>query len=314
MPPSKLAYTDELLNRLPALPGVVAAGVEAGTLSTTVHVGSGDGIGAMIRAVSPGYLRAIGVPLLEGQWPKDDSLFEVVVNESFARAAGRDSVGRSIGGSILNDTVVGVVADFKAQQLDADPRPEVYMPYQRLGRSRSMHVVVRAAAPAETVAQPVRALIAQLDATQPAYEVEPLDAALADSIAPRRFQLALLAVFAASALMLALIGVHGVMAWSVTRRSREIGVRLALGARRSGIVLLVVRQGMSLALIGIAAGLVAAAGLTRLMASLLYGVNPDNAAIFAAATLVMAGTALAACWVPAMRAARVDPAVALRAE
>ena len=219
-----------------------------------------------------------------------------------------------IGGSIFSDAIVGVVADFKAQQLDVDPLPEVYMPYQRIGRSRSMRVVVRAGNAASIIAQPVREVLAEVDATQPAYQFESLDRALAGSVAPRRFQLALLAVFAASALMLAVIGIYGVMAWSVTERSREIGVRIALGARQSAIVLLVVGQGMRLAALGIAAGLLAAAGLTRVMASLLWGVKPDDIGTFVVVTFAMAATALAACWMPALRAARIDPAVALRRE
>jgi ABC-type antimicrobial peptide transport system permease subunit len=177
-----------------------------------------------------------------------------------------------------------------------------------------MRFVVRAGHAAGTIAQPVRELLTQVDATQPAYEFEPLERALADSIAPRRFQLSVLVLFAASALGLALIGIHGVMAWSVEQRSREIGVRMALGARRSEIVRLVVRQGMRLVAIGIAAGVVAAAGLTRVMASLLYGVKPGDIPTLVAATVAMAATALAACWFPARRAARVDPVVALRGE
>lgn len=311
---SKLEYTEQLLSRVHRVPGVVAAGVQAGTLNAAVHVGTGDPIAAAIRAVSPGYLPALGVPLVEGRWPQPDELFGVVVNQAFARKAPGELVGRTIGGSILNDPIIGIVADFKAQQLDADPLPEVYMPYQRLGRSRSMRVLVRAGADARTIAAPIREVLTQVDRTQPAYEFERLDQALADSIAPRRFQLALLAVFAASALLLALIGIHGVMVWSVTQRSREIGVRLALGAGRREIILLVVQQGMRVALIGMGAGLLAAAGLTRVMASLLYGVKPDDLRTFVAVTSAMTVSALAACWRPALRAARVDPAVALRGD
>jgi putative ABC transport system permease protein len=312
--PPKQAYTEEMLGRLQALPGVLAAGVDAGALNTTVRVGSGDGIGAVIRAVSPRYLRAMGVPVLRGGWPPESSLFGVVVNEAFARQAGGDVVGRKVGGSILNDTITGVVSDFKARQLDADPLPEVYMPYERFPMIRSMRVVVRAAGGAGVMTRPVRDVLAQVDATQPAYEFQTLEQALADSIAPRRFQLLLLGVFAAAALLLAVIGIHGVMAWSVGQRTREIGVRMALGARRYEIVMLVVWQGMRLAMVGIGVGLLAAASLTRLMASLLYDVKPNDAATFGTVAFGMAVTALAACCAPALRAARVDPAVALRGE
>lgn len=312
--PPQQAYAGEMLRRLQALPGVLAAGIDAGALNTTVHVGGGDGIGAVIRAVSPRYLSAIGVPLLKGGWPGEGSLYGVVVNEAFARQAGGQVAGRRVGGSILNDTITGVVSDFKARQLDANPLPEVYMPYERFPLIRSMRVVVRTAGGAGAMARTVREQLAQVDATQPAYEFETLEQALADSIAPRRFQLLLLGVFAAAAMLLAAIGIHGVMAWSVGQRTREIGVRMVLGARRHEIVTLVVRQGMRLALAGIAAGLLAAASLTRLMASLLYDVQPNDAATFGAVAFGMVATALAACGAPALRAARVDPAVTLRGE
>ena len=279
--PSKEAYTEEILRRIRALPRVTSAGVDVGALNTKVHVGNGDEIGAVLRAVSPGYLRAIGVPLLRGDWPVEGNLSGVVVNEAFAREAGGDVLGRVVDGSILDDAIVGIVSNFKTQQLDKDPLPEIYMPYQRFPMIRAMRVLIHTAGPAGIVAQPVREVLTQVDPTQPAYEFETLEQALADSVAPRRFQLFLLAIFASSALLLAMIGIHGVMAWSVAQRTREIGVRMALGARRREIVALVVWQGMRLALIGIGAGLVAAAGLTRLMANLLYDVKPNDAGTFA---------------------------------
>jgi putative ABC transport system permease protein len=312
--PPQQAYTEQLLAKLQALPGVRAAGIDAGALNTTVHVGNGDGVGAVIRAVSPQYLRAIGALMRKGSWPAPGSLFGIVVNDTFARRAGGKVIGRKIGGSILNDTITGVVSDFKVRQLDAGPLPEIYMPYERFPRVRSMRVAVRTDGAAEAMAPPVREALAQVDATQPAYELETLEQSLADSIAPRRFQLLLLGVFAFAALLLACIGVHGVMAWSVGRRTREIGVRMALGARRYEIVTLIVGQGMRLAAAGIAGGLVAAWALTRFMSSLLYDVKPNDTATFAAVAFGMAAMALAACCIPAWRAARVDPAATLRGE
>ncbi|MGD0778462.1 MAG: FtsX-like permease family protein [Candidatus Solibacter sp.] len=275
---------------------------------------NGEGIGAAIRAISPGYLRAIGVPALKGGWLPEGSLFGVVVNEAFARQAGGEVVGRRVGGSILNDAITGVVADFKARRLDANPMPEVYMRFDRFPMFRSMRVLVRTAGAAGAMERAVRDALTQADAAQPAYEFQTLEQALADSIAPRRVQLLLLGVFAAAALLLAAIGIHGMMAWSVGQRTREIGVRMALGARRGEIVMLVVRQGMRLALVGIGAGLFAAAGLTRLMASLLYDVRPNDAATFTTVAFGMAAVALGACCAPAFRAAHVDPADALRGE
>jgi putative ABC transport system permease protein len=312
--PSKETYTEGVLRRVRALPQVTFAGVEAGSLTTSVHVGNGTDIGGVIRAVSPGYLRSIGVPLLRGDWPVEGNLSGVVVNEAFAREAGGDVLGRVAAGSILNDTIIGVLSDFKTQQLDASPLPEIYMPYQRFPMIRSIRVLIHADGGANVIVKPVREILTQVDSTQPAYEFETLDQALAGSVAPRRFQLFLLVLFASSAILLAVIGIHGVMTWSVAQRIPEIGVRMALGARRHEIVGLIVWQGMRLALVGIGAGLVASAGLTRLIANLLYDVKPNDAATFAAVALAMAAVALIACWMPALRAARTDPAIALRRE
>jgi putative ABC transport system permease protein len=174
--------------------------------------------------------------------------------------------------------------------------------------------MVRTSADASTMAPAMQKLIADMDRANPVHQVQTLEQALADSIAPRRFNLFLLGVLAGSALLLALIGIYGVMAYTATQRRQEIGVRMALGAQRSQVVGMVVRQGMELAGAGIAAGLMAAFGLTRLMASLLYDVKSNDAATFAVVAAALALTALLACWRPAMQAALVDPASTLREE
>jgi putative ABC transport system permease protein len=160
----------------------------------------------------------------------------------------------------------------------------------------------------------MRKLISGIDSTQPAYDVKTLEQALSDSIAPRRFNLFLLGTFAAAALLLALVGIYGVIAYSVAERTREIGVRMALGAQRGEVVRMVVREGMAMAFAGMAAGLAGAWGLTRLIGSLLYDVKANDLATFAAVAGALAVTAMLACWVPALKAARVDPMVALRYE
>jgi putative ABC transport system permease protein len=317
--PPKQAYTEELLQTLQFLPGVEAAGVDAGTMNTTVQVDGavpvspGDGIFASVRGVTPGYLRAMGVPLVKGTWPERGNLFGVVVNEAFTRQmVGRDATGRRIGGSFMNDTITGVVADFKAWQLDAEPFPEVYMPYERLPLSRSLRVAVRTAGDVAALAPTVRKLVSGIDHTQSLYEFQTLEEALSASIAPRRFNLFLLGTFATTALLLALIGIYGVIAYSVSLRTREIGIRLALGACRGEIVRMVVRQGMTLALAGIAAGILAALALTRLMSSLLYDVKPNDPWTFAVVAIALATTALLAAGGPALKAAHVDPLTGLR--
>ncbi len=157
-------------------------------------------------------------------------------------------------------------------------------------------------------------MVQRLDPSQPPYGIMTLENALAESVAPRRFNLLLLGTFAASAVLLAVIGIYGVMSYAVTQRTREIGIRMALGARRGEIVRLVVGQGMAVALTGIAAGTAAALGLTRLIATLLFDVKPNDPLTFAAVVIALTATALLASWVPALRAARVDPLLALRYE
>jgi putative ABC transport system permease protein len=160
----------------------------------------------------------------------------------------------------------------------------------------------------------VRRIVQGIDPTQPPYGVNTLEGALADTIAPRRFNLLLLGTFAATAVLLALIGIYGLMSYAVTQRTREIGVRMALGAGRGEIVAMVVGQGMSMALAGIGVGTVAALGLTRLMDTLLFGVKPNDPWTFALVSASLTVTALLASWIPAIRAARVDPIAALRDE
>jgi putative ABC transport system permease protein len=317
----KQAYTEELLRGLESLPGVEAAGVDTGGLHGNLQVdgagavAAGDSVFASIRGVSPGYLRAIGVQLVKGDWPAPGKLFGVTVNEAFARQiAPGNASGRHVGGSILNDTITGIVADSKVWQLDAEPSPEVYMPYERLPLSRSMRVVVRTAGDAAAFAPAIRKLVSGIDRTQPVYEFQTLAEALSASIAPRRFNLFVLGTFEATALLLAVVGIYGVIAYSVSLRTPEIGIRLALGAHRGEIAGMVVRQAMTVALAGIGIGIVAALALTRLIGSLLYDVKPNDPLTFAAVAVGLAMTALLAAAGPALRAAHVDPLAALRHE
>ena len=319
--PPQEAYLHELLRRVNTAPGVLAVGIDCGTLNTAVRVegaqqNSTKAPLAAVRFVSPGYLRAIGVPLIKGRWPTDGEFLDVVlVNQSFTRKmVSSDPVGRPISGSFLSGTMAGVVADFKYWQLDAEPRPEVYMAYEWSPVVRSVRVVVRVSGEARLAASTIRNLISGIDRAQPVYELQTLEQALSDSIAPRRFNLFLLGTFAATALLLGLIGIYGVIAYSVAQRTNEIGIRRALGAQRGEIVRMVVWQGMQMALAGIGVGLGAALGLTRLMGSLLYDVKANDPLTFAAVALTLSVTALLALLIPALRAALVDPTVALRCE
>jgi putative ABC transport system permease protein len=318
--PPKQAYTEQLLRSLQALPGVVAAGVDLGSFNTSVLVDGASPVSpaedlfASVRGVSPGYLRVMGIPLVTGDWPAPRSWLGVVVNETFDRQIAGEAVGRHLGGFVLNDAITGVVADFKTQQLDADPLPEIYMPYERMPVSGSLRVVVRTAISGDALAADVRKLVSGIDRTQPVFEFQTLEAALASSIVPRRFNFVLLVIFAATALLLALTGTYGVISYSVSLRTREIGIRLALGARRGEILRMVLKQGMQLTLAGVVAGVAACIALTRMMASLLYDVKPNDPWVFALTAVALAVTATLAALGPALKAAQVDPLTALRHE
>jgi putative ABC transport system permease protein len=180
--------------------------------------------------------------------------------------------------------------------------------------SGSLRVVVRTAISGDALAADVRKLVSGIDRTQPVFEFQTLEAALASSIVPRRFNFVLLVIFAATALLLAFTGTYGVISYSVSLRTREIGIRLALGARRREILRMVLKQGMQLALAGVVAGVAAGIALTRMMASLLYDVKPNDPWVFVLTAVALAATATLAALGPALKAAQVDPLTALRHE
>jgi ABC-type antimicrobial peptide transport system permease subunit len=208
-------------------------------------------------------------------------------------------------------TIVGVVNDVKYAALDAPAEPEVYLPYS-VEPPGGFTVVVKTSLSPTSLAPAIVRAVSDIDRALPVYDVETLEQTLAESIAPRRMNLFLLGVFAAAALGLALIGIYGVVTYSVTQRTHEIGVRMALGADRRDVVSMVVRQGFAMAAIGIGAGVAGAAILTRVMASLLYEVTPTDVPTFATAAIGLAVTALIASLIPALRASRIDPADTLR--
>jgi putative ABC transport system permease protein len=210
--------------------------------------------------------------------------------------------------------IAGVVGDLKLSQLDATPDPEVLIPYKQTAALRRLDILVKALGTPAAILPEVRKVVQWLDPTQPPCGTTTLEDVLDESIAPRRFNLLLLGTFAANAVLLALIGIYGMMSYAVTQRTHEIGVRMALGARSGEIVGMVVWEGMALALTGIAIGTVAALGLTRLMVTLLFNVKPNDPWIFATVALGLMATCLLASWVPALKAARVDPLHALRYE
>jgi len=324
-----VAYFDRLLARVGAAPGVSAAGI---TNVPVLGFIQAEGIQfpkqkrpgmTIYRSVSTGYFRAMGMRLVAGRWLTDrEPSPSVMINESFARSVygKNDPLGRRIRSPNSNPgkeplaTIVGVVADMRYAKLDAPPAPETYVPYRQAIDLHSVDIMVFTAGDPSALTGDIRKIIFDLDRTQPVYDVQTVEQALAGSIAPRRFNLLLLGIFAVAALVLAVVGIYGVMGYAVTQRTHEIGVRMALGARRIEVVRMVVRQGMATALVGIAVGAAAALGLTRVMGSLLYETAPTDGPTFAVVCSVLAAAAFLACCLPALRASKVDPVVALRYE
>jgi putative ABC transport system permease protein len=241
-----------------------------------------------------------------------------IINESLARRyfAGENPIGRRI--DFNWDTkgtqeVVGIVRDIKQYGLDLPTAPTIYVPHSQRPDS-GMTVVVRSSLDPASLVGAMRQQLLALDKEQPLAQVRTMQQVVAQSTAQRRVMVMVSALFGALALLLAALGLYGVMAYTVTLRTREIGVRMALGAQRSDILRLVISNGMALALIGIAVGLAGAFALTRLMVSLLFHVTPTDARTFAAVPALLIVVALLACCIPARRATKVNPLVALRYE
>jgi putative ABC transport system permease protein len=319
-----VAYTQQVLERAARVPGVREAAVMNASGSGAVDLegpprfAPGQAPQVFFRAASASYPRVVGIPLLQGRWTTDDETVpSVLVNETFVRRVfgKEDPLGQRLKmNASPTSVIVGVVGDLKVSRLDADPDPEVLIPYKQTPVFRRLDVLVKVADTPDAILPEVRKVVRGVDPTQPPYGVTTLEGALADSIAPRRFNLLLLGSFATTAVLLALIGIYGLMSYAVTQRTQEIGVRMALGAGRGEIVAMVVGQAMSMAMAGILVGILAALGLTRLMKTLLFDVKPNDPWTFAAVAAGMTVTALLAAWIPALRAAHVDPISALRYE
>ena len=276
-----------------------------------------------IRAVTPDFFRAMRIPLVQGRafgtQDTPTSQMVVIIDEELARKyyQGQNPIGKRVIFSAPPDsmrTIVGVVGHTMHEALDAKPRIQLYLPYAQLARIPSMSVAVRTTGDPLLMARPVRDAIHDVDRDMPLSNVRSMDQMLESSLGQRRLSMILLGAFSAIALLLASIGIYGVLAYSVTQRSRELGIRMALGAARGRVLRLVIGQGMALAIIGIAIGLVGALALTRLLGTQLYSIKPTDPATFAGVSFLLAGIAFVATLVPALRATRVDPVVALREE
>lgn len=321
---SQDAYIQTVLGKLKAYPGVEDAGIDSAMLHTDVkteglHSSTRVSTPASLRAVSVGYLRTMGVPLTAGHWPTQGQMLDsVLVNESFARSISLhgDVLGRQVSGGFLNGRIAGVVSDFKYSQLDEEPTPEVYASYQLapLELPMGVHFFVRMSSGRSPEVDALTRLVQRVDPTQPVYAVQTLQQSLSESIAPRRFTLFVMGLFATAALLMALVGIYGVISYSVAQRTQEIGVRMAMGADRSHIVKMVLSEGLRTSLLGMAGGIVASILLSRSVSSLLYRVSPYDLTTLVCVAGLLLGTAVVACLGPAMTAAGVDPIVALKGE
>jgi predicted permease len=265
--------------------------------------------------VGPGFFQAVSAPLLKGRFfseQEGQSSRVAIINETLARRLfpGKDPIGHRLQANGDWQTIVGVVGDMRRQSLERQPVSEIYLP----GATGNMDLVVRFRSDALQQAAAVREAIRSVEKNAAVYSFSTVERRLEELGAQRRFQTWLFSLFAALALGLAVIGVYGVLSYSVAQRRQEIGVRVALGAQTFDVMRLVIGQGMRLALIGLTLGLIASIGLTRLMSGLLFDVNATDPLTFTLIALFLMTVALAACWIPARRATKVDPLVALRLE
>jgi putative ABC transport system permease protein len=335
--PQYSAFFDGVAERIKTLPGVDTVGVintlplvkgptsafrvEGHPLTTPDKWPSVN-----YRSVSPNYFRAVNVPVLKGRaFNAHDNYSSprvVLVNQSLVRRdfAGEDPVGKRINmggtgpdGQPIWQEIVGVVADVRSLELSTEPVPEIYTSYLQ-DPFAGMSFVVRSAVEPESLIPAVRETVRQIDKAQPVAEVREMEQIISEVAAQPRFNTLLLSLFAGVALLLAAAGIYGVMSYSVTQRTHEIGLRMALGAQTHDVIRLIVWQGIRLTLVGLALGLASAYAMTRVMAALLYGVSPTDPSTFAGGAILLVIVALLACYIPARRATKVDPLIALRYE
>lgn len=327
----RLAFFDRLHERLRAMPGVRAVGMVQTIPIRSDYLLSfsikgrpsepGNDPSANYRAVSPGYFEALTIPLLRGRLFTDQDVpprMVTVIDESFAKQhfPGEDPIGRGVRmGNGVDEfyEIIGVVGSVKYEGLHTSPRPTMYAPFST-DLFGSMWMTVKTAGDPRDFAPAVRQVMRELDPTIPAAAFERLDAVIAESVAPRRFSMLLLAAFALVALFLAAVGLYGVVAYAVSQRTQEIGLRMAIGAQRSDVLHMVLGGGMKLATTGIILGLVAALSLARYVATMLFGVTPFDPVSYSATAAVLLAVCALACYVPARRATTVDPLAALRTE
>ncbi|MBO0800304.1 MAG: ABC transporter permease, partial [Blastocatellia bacterium] len=337
-PLQRTAFYQRLTERVAALPGVEVASIGApiplgGSSTASIYIEGEPQLTpaerpkTQLHFIGQDYLRVLGIPLLRGRAlnnrDRQGTPKTLLVSETFARRhfPNEDPLGKGVGIGIGIDKIdhspyqiVGVIGDVKTNSLDEEIEPASYLSYLQFPVSE-FSLVVRTTAPdAVNIVSAVRQEVAQLDRELAIHDIRTMSQLVDVSVAPQRFILITLGLFAGLALLLAAVGIYSVMAYTVTQRTHEIGIRLALGARPGEVLRLLLRQGMRLAGFGAGAGLLAALALARLLKFSLYGVCANDPLTLSAGALLLLGVALVACWIPARRATRVDPMIALRSE
>jgi putative ABC transport system permease protein len=334
---SVIAFYDQFLDKIKSLPGVqsvairsyipIAAEEDYANMSINIEgrlVDPANQPLAFYNLVSPDLFHTMGIPIQRGRpFDKQDvktAQNVIIINETFARRdfPGEDPIGKRITNKDNPKeedwaTVVGIVKDTKPRALDGDPVAEMYVPFTQQPAS-SMAFIIRTTGKPEGIIEAVRQTAKSLDKDQPVYGVRTLESVMSEAVAKPTFRTFLLGVFALVALILAMVGVYGVMSYSIAQRTREIGIRMALGAQGPDVLKLIIGHGMALAFVGVGIGLVASFALTRVMSQLLFGVRPTDPLTFGLVTAVLIAVALMACYIPARRAAKVDPLIVLRSE
>jgi predicted permease len=325
-PAQRSSFFDAALQRIRALPGVEAAGTindlpfasgESQTLALEGYSSHREPATLQVRQITPGYLRAMGIPVLRGRDAVDSDAEVLLVSREAAKLywGEDDPIGRRAAlpfSKTVLRPVVGIVGDVKQRSLAEGPTPTAY--YSTREPSGRVTFVVRTSVPSATLVQPVVAAIGAIDPEQPVFDLRTMVQLLDDKLAPQRLSALLLGVFAGVALLLAAVGIYSVLSYIVRGRSREIGIRRALGARTSDVLRLVIVEGMSPVLVGVAAGTIAALASGRVMRTLVFGVSASDPATLAAVGATLALVALMASLVPAYHASRLDPVKTLRAE
>ena len=336
-PAQRASFYKQLLERMETIPGVQSVGAISSIFLTDTPNSTNfaiegrpvltgvESIEVPLDAVSPSYFKVMGIPLLRGREFDDRDAAGAppvaIINQTFAQRffPGEDPIGkRYVYGQPGPDnnswiTIVGIVGDMRRTGFDRPVRPETFLPESQ-DPDNSLTIVARTAGDPAALAGALRNEVWAIDKDQSVYEIKTMQQTLSEMLSQRRFNMLLLGIFAAVALTLAAVGIYGVMSYSVSQRTHEIGIRMALGAQTRDVLSLVVRQGMILAVAGVGVGLLASFGLTRVMSTLLYGVSATDPLTFLVIPVVLTGVALTACFVPARRATKVDPMLALRYE